>query len=901
MTDRAITDTIVVVAGDVTIDWNLARTRGAVDTSDTWSFDDCTRACWQRGGAALLADVVEAVGIAVQDDMQARLDLRQAPVPNESVRPDDRRFRHSYAMWSPFEFEKRSPGAPRAWRVEEFLGHDHCPLEDSPQARTWRRVADDTPEASLVVLDDAGLGFRDNASFWPLAITDDGRRPWVLLKMAVPVAQGKLWEHLHANHGDRLIVIMTVDDLRRTEVQISRELSWERTAQDLFWEIVHNPRINALSRCAHVVVTFGTAGAVLFSAANAAAPAPGARRSTLFFDPGVIEGMWERRYPGGIIGYNTCMAAGIVRQLLLSPDTPNIHQSIQSGLAAMRTLHQEGYGQRGTPAAQVALTFPTDLIAAELSKDTAEFSVAEVQDPVRFLTPESASRQQAPKDGFWTVLEQRHREDLALVAEQVVLYGPEQALNDVPLGRFGKLLTVDRREIESFRSISALVAEYCRRPKLQKRPLSIAIFGPPGSGKSFGITQVAESLLPGVTEKIEFNLSQFDSVDDLLNAFHQVRDVGLGGRIPLVFWDEFDTRFEGQPLGWLRYFLAPMQDGRFQEGQVSHPIGRAIFVFAGGTSLRMADFGQRLTPGERMQVKAPDFVSRLKGYVDVQGPNRQRQSDDSSPDSDPYYIIRRAILLRAMLTRDAPQLLVTVDGRKLMNIDQGVLRAFLQTRVFKHGARSLEAIIAMSLLAGKDTFERSGLPAESQLNLHVNGQDFLALVQFIDLQGPLLEELARAVHEVFCEDLKAKGYHWGEQTDDEAKTHSSLIPYDMLPDDEQQQNRGSARDLANKLARTGYVMLPARSNEPPFNFPGDDEERLAEMEHQRWMDAKLEAGWQYATETDKDSQLHRSLVPWDQLGEVDRERDRAQVRKIPQILARVGYAIVRTEGEAGEQ
>jgi len=50
----------------------------------------------------------------------------------------------------------------------------------------------------------------------------------------------------------------------------------------------------------------------------------------------------------------------------------------------------------------------------------------------------------------------------------------------------------------------------------QKRPLSVAVFGPPGSGKSFGITEIANSLLPDQIELREFNLSQFDSEGDLM-------------------------------------------------------------------------------------------------------------------------------------------------------------------------------------------------------------------------------------------------------------------------------------------------------------------------------------------------------------------------------------------------
>jgi hypothetical protein len=95
-----------------------------------------------------------------------------------------------------------------------------------------------------------------------------------------------------------------------------------------------------------------------------------------------------------------------------------------------------------------------------------------------------------------------------------------------------------RQEIESLRSIRSLVGEYVSQPR-PKRPLSIAVFGPPGSGKSFGITQLALALRPGEIEPKEFNLSQLGSTDELLSALHQVRDIGLGGKIPLVFWDEF--------------------------------------------------------------------------------------------------------------------------------------------------------------------------------------------------------------------------------------------------------------------------------------------------------------------------------------------------------------------------
>ncbi len=52
---------VVVITGDVTMDWNFARTRSSESSRVAWTAEDCTRTYWQRGGAALLADLIEAV------------------------------------------------------------------------------------------------------------------------------------------------------------------------------------------------------------------------------------------------------------------------------------------------------------------------------------------------------------------------------------------------------------------------------------------------------------------------------------------------------------------------------------------------------------------------------------------------------------------------------------------------------------------------------------------------------------------------------------------------------------------------------------------------------------------------------------------------------------------------
>jgi hypothetical protein len=879
---------VIVITGDITMDWNLARTRRSKDSQSFWSPDDTACIFWQRGGAALLADLVDAVATDLQQKGGSPISIRQIAAPRKSAKPhaEDDQYNHSYAMWSLFkysekaQFNKEKP----AWRVEEFLGLSRA-SRDSIQE--WQKVADDTSKADLVVLDDADLGFRNRAELWPAALNSRGKKkPWILLKMAKPLAQGLLWEHLHRDWSDRLILVATADDLRLSEVQISRALSWERTAQDIFWELIHNPCINSLSDCAHVVISFGPDGAILLS--RQGYNHQPSFQCTLFFDPKVIEGMWGQNHKGGMIGYTSCLTAGIAQQLILSSDLPDIPLGIQSGLTALRTLHLEGYGERGSLAAGCSLAFPLTKIVSALAEPSKQFTTASVQDPMLFIQKKGQAGDKPIIEGYWTILQDQYKGSIDQVAKQVVLEGPEIALTDVPWGQFGDLLTVDRQELESFRSFRNLVCEYCKQGQQQK-PLSVAVFGSPGSGKSFGINQVAKALLPGQIEKREFNLSQFISVEDLISALHQVRDIGLSGKIPLVFWDEFDTSFEGKSLGWLRYFLTPMQDGKFQEGEIIHPIGRAIFVFAGGTSTSMASFGKVLEAELFKAVKGPDFISRLKGFINVLGPNPLKEGKP-----DPYFIIRRAILVRARLKMDAPSIIKREGNIEKMSIDAGVLRALLNISEYKHGARSIESIIAMSQLTGKTSFERSCLPSESQLDLHVDGGAFLSLVQQIELEGKMLEDLAAAAHEIFCEGMKERGFRYGAQVDEKKKTHPALLPYVELPEDLKDANRLNVRDIPAKLSAAQYIMKAARSNEPPFNFPGEALEYLAEAEHERWMQAKLDAGWIYGPKTDFKKKTNHCLVPWQKLPEEEKIKDRELVRGIPDILARAGYTIVKS-------
>ena len=323
---------------------------------------------------------------------------------------------------------------------------------------------------------------------------------------------------------------------------------------------------------------------------------------------------------------------------------------------------------------------------------------------------------------------------------------------------------------------------------------------------------------------------------DLVGVFNWVKDpkqaetntVSLKSAdvLPIAFFDNFGETREGDTLGWLKSFLAPMQDGEFFDGETKgvYELGQAIFVFIEGN---MGHFESFLNNPDISDVfkhaKGPDFVSRLSGqfannifnnpgdgaaepvhldqvlkgyskgiegykaaleeyhvdfkaykaslaawkkeedgkrkkepmepkppkqpkplsigvfrtddttrkrfakllsaHIDIQGPNKVHDGDD-------MFVIRRAVMLRGMLKKRG------LHGKFQPGSD--VLRALLRVPRLRHGARSLETILAMSRIPGgvsgssvpatekkeeKDPeyFQKDHhLPPNSQLTLHVD-------------------------------------------------------------------------------------------------------------------------------------------------------------------------------------
>ena len=473
------------------------------------------------------------------------------------------------------------------------------------------------------------------------------------------------------------------------------------------------------------------------------------------------------------------------------------------------------------------------------------------------------------------------------------MQGAGDALSNVPIASYGSFLTADREEIERINAVRKLIVTYRENP-LDKKPLSLAVFGPPGSGKSFSIKELAAEL--GFTEKSvhTFNLSEFKDPSELHVAFHIVRDATIQGKIPLVFWDEFDSG----SLVWLKEFLAPMQDAEFRAGSVIHPLGKAVFVFAGGVFSSFEEFEEKTATQEKAAQnpyegkKAPDFISRLRGYVNIKGPNPQEGGDKNHE-----YLIRRAILLRSVLERNCGNL----RGPKgEMAVSAPVVQAFLRVERYKHGARSLESIVTMSDLIKASYFGEAALPPDHLLHLHVDAGAFRAIMKDETLGVRMLELLSEACHKGWMAQKKLDGYEYGpERSDVPPKRHPLLVEYGKLDELDREGNRLTARVTPAKLHEAGLEIVRQAAGQtiPGMGLLAANKDRLMRIEHDIWMRDHLLKGYEFAEETVDALRLHRCVRRFAELSKDDKKLDEAIVESLRKTLEGEKYGVVKAMPE----
>lgn len=71
---------------------------------------------------------------------------------------------------------------------------------------------------------------------------------------------------------------------------------------------------------------------------------------------------------------------------------------------------------------------------------------------------------------------------------------------------------------------------------------------------------------------------------------------------------------------------------------------------------------------------------------------------------------------------------------------------------------------------------------------------------------PLVEEMAKNVHEVWAETRIKQGWTYGKQRNDELKTHPCLVAYEELPESEKEYDRNTSIETLKLIVKLGFSI-----------------------------------------------------------------------------------------------
>jgi hypothetical protein len=222
--------------------------------------------------------------------------------------------------------------------------------------------------------------------------------------------------------------------------------------------------------------------------------------------------------------------------------------------------------------------------------------------------------------------------------------------------------------------------------------------------------------------------------------------------------------------------------------------------------------------------------------------------------------------------------------------EQQALKTALTTDRLWRGA-------AGSVLVRQEQFTtlRTALDAAQGRQLFDEVSETLRLFGVVDaasdpelIRDDLVERLARFIHESYLVGLPA-----GADQQEAGLAAPSRVPWQQLPEWLKRANRSQAADIGRKMRSVGCVIAPRIIHGREHVLGPLELERLAELEHQRWLSDRVGEGWRYCADRADAQRLHPAIVDWSELPETFRERNRKAVGELPCILANCGFRIVR--------
>lgn len=213
-----------------------------------------------------------------------------------------------------------------------------------------------------------------------------------------------------------------------------------------------------------------------------------------------------------------------------------------------------------------------------------------------------------------------------------------------------------------------------------------------------------------------------------------------------------------------------------------------------------------------------------------------------------------------------------------------------------------QLIFMIVIMVGQDVLGRDGERRSEQtfldgaailhecrrMKVRLTAQDRIiaSLTGYTDIH--VSERLAQAIHDTY------RAVH-----EDGTRAASSPVPdgtvslgpWGELPEKFKESSRAQARDIGERLAAIGCVMVPAFDPVIDFAFSDDEVQLLARLEHERWMGERTAQGFTFGPV--RGERTRPDLVPWERLSDEAQIRNIQDVLLIPGMLSRAGFQVLR--------
>jgi serine phosphatase RsbU (regulator of sigma subunit) len=181
--------------------------------------------------------------------------------------------------------------------------------------------------------------------------------------------------------------------------------------------------------------------------------------------------------------------------------------------------------------------------------------------------------------------------------------------------------------------------------------------------------------------------------------------------------------------------------------------------------------------------------------------------------------------------------------------------------------------------------------------LKKTGYEIIRREEAVEINIPMVRKLARAIHSKYLHEIRNQH----TRSDNDPYNYFFYSPkdfrnqyisdFDELPDEIKYSNIDNAAHIPTKLLSVGYKIRPVKKGfKPvPLHLSEDEIETMSMVEHIRWSWDKRLNGWTYDSVRDETNKTHPGLIPYNDLSEPEKEKDRELVRLIPALLKDIDY------------